>query len=191
MAPFPGSNTAIIAPMIDVGARWSTGEFMPVRSRALDVVVLILFLALCLGVGALGAAVTATSVNDWYDGLGKPSFTPPNAVFGPVWTGLYILMAVAGWRVWRSGDADTVRGPLTLFALQLALNLGWSVVFFGLHKIGSAVATIVVLDVAVLVTTLAFRTVDRLAGLLMTPYLAWAAFATVLNVTIWRLNPTI
>jgi tryptophan-rich sensory protein len=99
-------------------------------------------------------------------------------------------MGIAAWRVWRSGDADTVRGPLTLFVLQLALNLGWSVVFFGLQKIGSALATVVVLDVAILVTTLAFRTVDRLAALLMLPYLAWAAFATVLNVAIWRINPT-
>jgi tryptophan-rich sensory protein len=104
---------------------------------------------------------------------------------------LYVLMGVAAWRVWRGGDADTVRGPLTLFALQLALNLGWTVVFFGLQKLGSAVATIVVLDVAILVTTLSFRTVDRMAALLMTPYLAWAAFASVLNVAIWRLNPTI
>jgi tryptophan-rich sensory protein len=93
--------------------------------------------------------------------------------------------------VWRAADRDTRRGPLTLFALQLALNLGWTVVFFGLQKIGSAVATIVVLDVAILVTTLAFRAVDRLAGLLMAPYLAWAAFATVLNVALWRLNPTV
>ena len=90
----------------------------------------------------------------------------------------------------RAVDRDTARGPLALFALQLALNLGWSVVFFGLHKIGAAVATIVVLDVAVLVTALAFRTVDRPAALLMAPYLAWVAFATVLNVAIWRLNPT-
>jgi tryptophan-rich sensory protein len=164
---------------------------MSVRSRALDILVLILFIVLCVGISALGTVVAATSVEDWYDYLAKPAFTPSNEVFGPVWTVLYLLMAVAAWRVWRSGDADTVRGPLTLFALQLALSLGWTVVFFGLQKIGSAVATIVVLDVAILVTTLSFRTVDRLAALLMTPYLAWAAFATVLNVTIWRLNPTI
>jgi tryptophan-rich sensory protein len=164
---------------------------MPVRPRALDAAGLALFVTLCLGIGALGAAVTSTSVEDWYEGLAKPWFTPPNEIFAPVWTVLYVLMGVAAWRVWRAGDADTVRGPLTLFVLQLALNLGWTVVFFGLQKIGSAVATIVVLDVAILVTTLAFRTVDRAAALLMTPYCAWAAFATVLNVAIWRLNPTI
>src|SRR5689334_20226335 len=100
---------------------------MPVRSRVLDVVVLALFVVLCLGIGALAGAVAATGVDDWYESLAKPSFTPPNEVFGPVWTVLYLLMAVAAWRVWRSGDADTVRGPLTLFALQLALSLGWTV----------------------------------------------------------------
>lgn len=163
---------------------------MPVRHRAVDLIALVLFLALCLGVGALGASVVATGVDSWYAGLAKPSFNPPDEVFGPVWTVLYILMAVAAWRVWRIADRDTARGPLTLFALQLAINLGWIVVFFGLQKIASAVATIVVLDVAILVTVLAFRTVDRLAALLMLPYVAWAAFATVLNVAIWRLNPT-
>jgi len=156
-----------------------------------DIVALVLFVALCLGIGALGASVTATSVDTWYAGLVKPSFNPPDEVFGPVWTVLYVLMGVAAWRVWRSADRDTTRGPLTLFALQLAINLGWSVVFFGLHKIASAVATIVVLDVAVLVTMLAFRAVDRVAALLMLPYVALVAFATVLNVAIWRLNPTV
>jgi translocator protein len=101
-----------------------------------------------------------------------------------------VLMAIAAWRVWRVADRDTRRGPLTLFALQLALTLGWTVVFFGLQKIGAAVATIVVLDVGVVVTTLAFRSIDRWAGLLMVPYLAWVVFATVLTIAIWRLNPT-
>jgi tryptophan-rich sensory protein len=160
------------------------------RNRLIDILGLALFVVLCLGIGALGASVVATSIDTWYADLAKPSFTPPNEVFGPVWTVLYVLMAVAGWRVWRAADRDTRRGPLTLFALQLALNLGWTVVFFGLQKIGAALATIVVLDVGVVVTTLAFRTIDRPAALLMLPYLAWVGFATVLNVVIWRLNPT-
>ena len=104
-------NTAILALMINVGASLVHWRVHARSLPALDVVVLILFVALCLGVGALGAAVTATSVNDWYAGLGKPSFTPPNAVFGPVWTVLYILMAVAAWRVWRSGDRRHGAGP--------------------------------------------------------------------------------
>ena len=160
------------------------------RNRLVDLMALAFFVALCLGIGALGAAVVATSVDTWYAELAKPSFTPPDHVFGPIWTVLYVLMAIAAWRVWRVADRDTRRGPLTLFALQLALTLGWTVVFFGLEKIGAALATIVVLDVGVVVTTLAFRSIDRWAGLLMVPYLAWVAFATVLNIAIWRLNPT-
>jgi len=160
------------------------------RNRLVDLLVLAFFVALCLVIGALGASVVATSVDTWYADLAKPPFTPPDRLFGPVWTVLYVLMAIAAWRVWRAADRDTRRGPLTLFALQLALTLGWTVVFFGLQKIGAAVATIVVLDVGVVVTTLAFRSIDRWAGLLMVPYLAWVVFATVLNIAIWRLNPT-
>jgi benzodiazapine receptor len=163
---------------------------MPPRSRLIELIALALFVALCLGIGALGASVVQTSVDTWYAELIKPDFTPPDWVFGPVWTLLYVLMAVAAWRVWRAADSDTARGPLTLFALQLALTLAWTVVFFGLLKIGAAVATIIVLDVGVIVTVLAFRTVDRIAALLMVPYLAWVAFATVLSIAIWRLNPT-
>jgi len=160
------------------------------RNRLVDLIVLAFFVALCLVIGALGASVVATSVDTWYADLAKPPFTPPDRLFGPVWTILYVLMAIAAWRVWRAADRDTRRGPLTLFALQLALTLGWTVVFFGLQKIGAAVATIVVLDVGVVVTTLAFRSIDRWAGLLMVPYLAWVVFATVLTIAIWRLNPT-
>ncbi len=153
-----------------------------------DVLALVLFVGLCLGIGALGAAVTNTSLSSWYPTLVKPSFNPPNWVFGPVWTTLYVLMAIAAWRVWRTTDRDTARGPLALFVLQLAVNLGWSVAFFGLRDIGLAVAVIIALDLLVLMTALAFRRIDRLAALLLLPYLAWIAFATVLTIALWRLN---
>jgi benzodiazapine receptor len=162
---------------------------MPQRSRFADLFGLALFLVVCLGTGALGAALGASGVETWYADLVKPTFNPPDEAFVPVWIVLYILMAVAAWRVWRSADPDTARWPLALFTLQLAINLGWNLVFFNLQKIGAAVATVIVLDVAILVTMLAFRTVDRLAAFLMAPYLAWVAFCTVLNIVIWRLNP--
>jgi benzodiazapine receptor len=158
------------------------------RSRFADFAGLVLLVAICLGIGALGGAVTASSVTTWYPTLAKPSFNPPSWVFGPVWTALYILMAVAAWRVWRAADRDTARGPLAVFALQLALNLGWSVAFFGLQKIGLAVLVIVALDLAVLSTAVLFRRIDAAAALLLVPYLAWIAFATALNIAIWRLN---
>lgn len=153
-----------------------------------DILALVLLIGLCLGVGGLGGAVTAESVTTWYATLNKPSFNPPNWIFGPVWTALYILMGVAAWRVWRAADRDTARGPLAVFALQLAVNLGWSVAFFGLRNPGLAVIVILALDLLVLATALMFRRIDRLAAWLLVPYLAWISFATLLNVTIWRLN---
>lgn len=160
----------------------------PRRSLAADLLALALFVSLCLGVGALAASVTATSVATWYVTLDKPSFTPPGAVFGPVWTILYVLMGVAAWRVWRAADRDAARGPLAIFALQLALNLGWSVAFFGLRAIAPAFVVILALDLAVVSTMLSFRRLDRPASLLLLPYLAWILFATLLNAAIWRLN---
>ena len=161
---------------------------MPSRSRFADFAGLVLLVATCLGVGALGAAVTASSVTTWYPTLAKPSFNPPSWVFGPVWTALYLVMAIAAWRVWRAADRDTARDPLAVFALQLALNLGWSVAFFGLQKIGLAALVIVALDLAVLSTAVLFRRIDATASLLLVPYLAWIAFATALNIALWRLN---
>jgi benzodiazapine receptor len=149
---------------------------------------LVVFVGLCLAVGALGGWVTAGGVKDWYPTLHKPSFNPPNWLFGPVWTALYAMMGVAAWRVWCKAWGDKARRPLALFALQLALNLGWSVAFFGLHAIGAAVVVIVALEAAILGTMLAFRRIDGLAAALLVPYALWVAFATLLNVTIWRLN---
>jgi benzodiazapine receptor len=160
----------------------------PDISTGKDILALVLFVGICLGIGALGAAVTATSVSSWYPTLAKPSFNPPNSIFGPVWTALYVMMAVAAWRVWRKTDRDTARGPMAVFALQLAVNLGWSVAFFGLREVGLAVAVILALDLLVIATALLFRRIDRWAALLFVPYLAWIAFATVLNVAIWRLT---
>jgi benzodiazapine receptor len=153
-----------------------------------DILALVLFVGLCLGVGGLGGAVTAESVNTWYPTLNKPSFNPPNWIFGPVWTTLNILTGVAVWRVWRAADRDTARGPLAVFALQLAVNLGWSVAFFGLRNPGLAVIVVLALDLLVLVTALMFRRIDRPAAWLLVPYLAWISFATLLNVAIWRIN---
>ena len=158
------------------------------RTRAAEIVGLVLFLALCLGIGALGAAVTATSMKTWYAELAKPSFNPPDEVFGPVWTVLYVLMGIAAWRVWRAADRDAARGPLSIFALQLALNLGWVVSFFGLERIGPSVAVIMVLELAIVGTALAFHSIDRIAAWLLVPYALWVGFAAALNIAIWRLN---
>jgi len=149
---------------------------------------LVVLVGLCLAVGALGGWVTADSVKTWYTTINKPSFTPPNWVFGPVWTVLYVLMGIAGWRVWCKARPDQLRVPLALFAVQLALNLAWSVVFFGAHRIGGAVVVIVGLEAAILATMVAFRRIDGLAALLLVPYALWVVFAAVLNIAVWQLN---
>jgi tryptophan-rich sensory protein len=146
------------------------------------------FLGICLAVSALGAAVTATSVGSWYPTLAKPAFNPPDWIFAPVWTALFFMMAIAGWRVWRRDGLRKARWALTLFGLQLALNLGWSVVFFGLRSIGAALTEIAVLLLAVVATAAVFWQRDRVAGMLFIPYAAWVAFALVLNAALWRLN---
>jgi len=144
-----------------------------------------LLVALGAGVGILFGA------DAWYDGLLKPTFNPPTSVFGPVWTVLYALMAVALWLVWRGRQDDSAmmrRTALRLFWVQFALNLLWSPLFFGLHSPGLAFADICLLWMAVLATALAFGRVRPLAGYLLVPYVLWVSFALVLNGTIWLMN---
>ncbi|MBK8908138.1 MAG: tryptophan-rich sensory protein [Rhodospirillales bacterium] len=146
------------------------------------------FAVLCLAVSGIGGAITATSVDGWYQTLQKPSFNPPDWVFGPVWTVLYVMMAVAAWRVWRRAGFAGGRAALTAFLVQLGLNLAWTVLFFGLQAIGLALIEIVVLLAAIVVTAVLFRRIDRLAGWLLAPYGLWVAYAMALNTSLWLLN---
>jgi translocator protein len=146
------------------------------------------FVALCLLISAIGGAVTAQSVPTWYQALDKPAFNPPDWVFAPVWTLLYCMIAVAGWRVWRARGLAGARAAMATYALQLALNLGWSLIFFGGRMIGAALAEIALLLAAACANAVLFWRVDRVAGWLLAPYAAWVAFATVLNAALWRLN---
>lgn len=151
-------------------------------------VTVICFLALTFAVAAIAGAVTAGSVDSWYRSLIKPAINPPDRVFGPVWTTLFIMMAVSAALVWSEAHGARRRLAIAWFLVQLALNLSWSVLFFGLHQIESALACLVLLWVAIAVTIRHFWRIDRLAGLLLLPYLAWVTFAGVLNALIWRLN---
>jgi benzodiazapine receptor len=152
--------------------------------------VLILLLAVTASVAAIGSLATLPQIPTWYANLEKPSFTPPSWLFGPVWSILYIAMAFAAWRIsgapvsWRNR-----RQALGLFALQLALNAAWSPIFFGREQPALGLAVIVAMLVAIAVTVVAFWRIDRWSGALMMPYLAWVAFATVLNASIVALNP--
>lgn len=145
-------------------------------------------IAIALAVGAVGGLATASSVSTWYPGLNKPAFNPPNAVFAPVWTTLYVLMALAAWRVWRKGPGRARDGALLVYAVQLVLNLAWSLIFFGLRAPGPAFAEVLALLASVIACAALFWRLDRTAGLLMVPYAAWVAFASALNFEIWRLN---
>ncbi|MEE3502169.1 TspO/MBR family protein [Acidiphilium acidophilum] len=147
------------------------------------------FLGLTLLVGTVEGIATIPNIKSWYDLLPHPPLTPPNGVFGPVWTILYIGMAVAAWRVWRCGDVlGDHRRALTLWGWQLAVNALWAPLFFGLHRPAIAIGVIIVLDGLVAATILAFRRIDRIAGLLLMPYLAWSLFASYLTVGFWWLN---
>jgi tryptophan-rich sensory protein len=154
-----------------------------------DVLRFVVSLAAPLLVGAIGGIATAQSVVEWYPALAKPWFTPPPWLFGPVWTALYVAMGVALFLVWRGGlTSPECRVAVAVFAVQLALNVAWSPVFFGLRAPGAGLLVILVLDVAVVATIVAFRRVSKAAAWLLVPYLAWVLFASALNFEIWRLN---
>ncbi|MBA2589640.1 MAG: tryptophan-rich sensory protein [Alphaproteobacteria bacterium] len=148
---------------------------------------LYIFLIVTQGVGAAASVFTLPNIPTWYAALNHPAIAPPNWVFAPVWTTLYFLMALAAWRVWRITGLKSVE--MAAFALQLALNFLWPVMFFALHSIGSALVEVVALDLVILATAILFFRRDRIAGLLFLPYLAWSLFATVLTHAFWRLNP--
>lgn len=146
-----------------------------------------MLLAASAVVATIGGVATAGSVATWYPTLVKPSFNPPDWIFGPVWTVLYIMMALAAWRIWCTDHPDRARA-LAAYGIQLMLNLAWSLIFFGMQRPDLALVEIVLLVAMVAVTARWFWTIDRLAGLLLIPYLLWISFATVLNAAIWRLN---
>lgn len=157
-------------------------------SSVRQLAVLLVLLAICLGTGVLGAVLTAASVRDWYPTLSKPGWTPPDWVFGPVWTALYVMLAFAAWLVWRRVGWEASRRALGLFAAQLLLNAGWSGLFFALHSPASAFADILLLWAAIIATLWSFRRVSAVAAGLLVPYLLWVTFAAILNGAIWRMN---
>jgi benzodiazapine receptor len=144
------------------------------------------FILLCLMTGMIGGLATAPSIESWYRTIAKPVWTPPDWVFGPVWTVLYIMIGVAAWLVWKT--RDRVAPAMVLFGVQLALNLAWSLLFFGARSPGLALIEVVFLWTSVLLTMLAFFGRQSTAGWLFVPYLAWVSFAAILNFAIWTMN---
>lgn len=153
-----------------------------------NLALLIVSLAIPLAVGALGGFATAGSVTTWYATIAKPWFNPPSWVFGPVWTTLYVLMGIALFLVWRREPSVSRNGALRVYAVQMALNLAWSFLFFGMQRPDLALIDIILLDAAILATIHLFRRQAAGAAALLVPYLLWCLFATVLNAAIWKLN---
>lgn len=151
---------------------------------------ILIFVATCLGVGYISGIATQSGVKTWFPTLVKPSFNPPDWIFAPVWSFLYIIMGIAAGRVWGRIDfeRETVRKALTFFVIQLALNALWSVLFFGLKNPLLALIEIFLLLLMIYETYAQFRKIDKIAGLLFIPYIAWVSFATVLNASLWWLN---
>ena len=143
------------------------------------------WLVLTFGMAAIGARFLP---DEWYRQLNKPSWNPPNSIFAPVWIILYLFMAVAAWLVWRGHGWRAARLALMWFGIQLAFNVLWSFLFFGMQRPGLAFAEIVALWLAIVATCLAFQAKSRTAALMLVPYLAWTSFAVILNYAIWRMN---
>lgn len=160
---------------------------MPLRHAAL-------FVLLCLGAGAIGGIATAPAIPGWYASLSKPDFTPPNWVFGPAWTALYIMMGISAYLVYeercraKGAGLLAANNALALFGAQLALNILWSLLFFGMHSPLYGLACIMALWLAIAATIWKFYPISRNAALLLVPYILWVSFASALNYYVWMLN---
>lgn len=149
---------------------------------------LVVFLSVVFGIQIIAGYVTSTSVSTWYAQLQKPVYNPPGWIFGPVWTLLYVLIAISGWMVERQRRFN-LRDPLwQIYTIQLLLNFLWSLLFFGMHRPDLAFLGIIFLNLAILITIFMFWKVNRIPAALLIPYYLWVSFAGLLNFSIWRLN---
>jgi len=149
---------------------------------------LIISIAIPVAIGATSGYFTVTGLGSWYQTISKPSWNPPNGIFGPVWTTLYVLMGVALFLVWRSTSNVSKTAAITLFSIQLILNFFWSLIFFNQHQLLGALIEMIALWFFILFTIFAFAKFSKAAAWLLVPYISWVSFAMVLNYTIWQLN---
>lgn len=150
---------------------------------------LVISIAVPVAVGGVAGLFTRPEINGWYQTLQKPSWQPPNWVFGPVWTTLYILMGIAFYLVWKSKAAATPkRTAITLWIVQLVFNFFWSFIFFRQHQLDWALGEIIVLWFFILLTIFSFARISKLAAWLLVPYISWVSFASILTYTIYQLN---
>jgi translocator protein len=160
-----------------------------VECRMNNILKLILAISLPLLVGFTASYFTITGIGSWYQTIQKPTWNPPNWIFGPVWTTLYVLMGIAFFLVWKSPAPGEIKRPaIILFAIQLVLDFFWSFIFFDQHQTGIAFAEILLMWVMILFTIFAFARISKPAAWLLVPYISWVSFAAILNFTIWKLN---
>ena len=154
-----------------------------------NIIWLFFFISLCLVLGnGLGGYFTFLSVETWYQTLNKPSFNPPDWVFGPVWTTLYILMGISIWLVWKNKDSKTRTIAIKIFWFQLVFNVFWTYLFFGIKKIGLSFIEILFLSCLILINIIYFFKINKTASYLLIPYLVWVFYASLLTYNIWMLN---
>ena len=154
-----------------------------------NILKLVISIAVCLAAGFIGSVFTADAIPGWYATLNKPEFNPPNWLFAPVWTTLYIMMGISLFLVWKEGTGNALVKPaLTLFIVQLILNLLWSIVFFGMQSISGGLVVIILLWISIVLTIIRFLKISSISGILLVPYLLWVTFASVLNFFFYRLN---
>lgn len=150
---------------------------------------LIIAILIPVTVGGLSGFFTANNVGTWYTTIQKPSWNPPNWIFGPVWTTLYILMGIALYLVWKADSTNFFKKlAIVFFTLQLVLNFFWSFIFFQQHQMGWALVEIIALWLAILASIFSFANISKTAAWLLVPYIAWVSFATILNYTLWKIN---
>jgi len=157
--------------------------------KSIEFFKLIISILICNSAGFIGAVFTSSAIPTWYDSLKKPPFSPPNWIFGPVWTILYTLMGISAYFVWRQGINDSqVKTALIIFGVQLFLNALWSPIFFGFRALFAGLIVIIIMWIAILLTILAFLKISTVAAVLLIPYILWVSFATILNFSLWILN---
>jgi translocator protein len=155
-----------------------------------NTVKLIIAIIIPLAVGATSGFFTASGVGSWYQTINKPSWNPPSWIFGPVWTTLYVMMGIALFLIWKSDAPDAQkRTAMLLFAVQMVLNFFWSFIFFKQHQMGWALVEIIAMWVMILLTIFSFAPISKTAAWLLVPYISWVSFATILNYTLWKMNP--
>lgn len=159
------------------------------RSKISEFLILFVSIIICQLAGVIGSIFTTSAIPRWYAGINKPSFNPPNWVFAPVWTTLFLLMGISLYLVWRKGlNEKDIKIAVAVFVFQLILNALWSFLFFGLESPFAAFIEIIFLWIAILASIILFFRISWVAGALLIPYILWVSFASVLNFAIWRLN---